>query len=99
VIPLCYCFIVSDLDLQSCSQLHSVDLMLIGKLYHLKRLNLYRMRFDKKFLDALGKYVTCFAQYHDMYICIILIAILHLEDRDPYNIIVYSKPDLQKWQG
>ncbi|XP_065897557.1 F-box/LRR-repeat protein 4-like [Dysidea avara] len=49
---------LENLDLQSCSQLDSVDLMLIGKLSHLKRLNLYRMPFNEKFLDSLGKGCT-----------------------------------------
>lgn len=50
--------IYTELDLQSCSQLTSEDLLLLNKLTKLKRLNLYRMRLDENVLDSIGRYVV-----------------------------------------
>ena len=50
-----YC---TELDLQSCCQLTSEDLLLLNKLTKLKRLNLYRMKLGKNMLENLGKYVS-----------------------------------------
>ena len=45
---------ISELDLQSCLQL-TTELVLVGKLTHLKRLNLYSCNISTDVLNIIGR--------------------------------------------